>query len=600
MSEPAPALEQPGAAAPRRRGASLLTQALALFVVIGLGPAVLVALLLTEVNRDAVEVSERQLQAAVLAEIAGSTVRLVEDIEKDVRAVAAAIALGAAQPEEEKDAMAGVRSLVATLPAIDAVRFEVPAAKVSTVISRSAGVAGGVPEATPELRAQADERGVGFEMTGPGVGTLVVPVAAAKPGAVRGYVTARADLRPLAARLESVASTRFEGACASLVVADGKRRAVAAYRVPGVVPGADIAALPVWGVLPAGTPWSSHMAVVNPHVAGGTAMVGGVETVAALGWAVAIWRPQDEAYKTLAQMRQRSLLVGAGSLLLALVAGLLAARAIARPVLHLAEQARLIGRREWRALRLGTKRRDELGELARSIATMAQDLETGEAEIEYQAKLRGDLSRFMSKELVDAIVSGEHPIELGGKRAVVTVMFADVVAFTPMAESRPPEEAVAVLNELFSVLSEVVFRHQGTVDKFIGDCLMGVWGAPVPQEDHAERALRAAEDMMRFLETANEEWREKFDVEIRLGIGINSGEALVGNIGSNKRMEYTVVGDTVNVAARLEAVAKPNQVLVAENTYALCKDKFALIPLGEQNLTGRKSATKVYALDLEG
>ena len=100
-----------------------------------------------------------------------------------------------------------------------------------------------------------------------------------------------------------------------------------------------------------------------------------------------------------------------------------------------------------------------------------------------------------------------------------------------------------------------MFRHGGTVDKFIGDCIMAVWGAPSAQDDHAARALAAAEDMMRFLETANEGWQEKYDVEIRLGIGVNSGEAIVGNVGSDKRMEYTVIGDVVNVAARLEAIA---------------------------------------------
>jgi class 3 adenylate cyclase len=149
------------------------------------------------------------------------------------------------------------------------------------------------------------------------------------------------------------------------------------------------------------------------------------------------------------------------------------------------------------------------------------------------------------------------------------------------------------------MLTEIVFRHGGTVDKFIGDCIMAVWGAPVPAADHAIRALRAAEDMMRFLEAANEGWREKYDVEIRLGIGVNSGEALVGNIGSDKRMEYTVIGDVVNVAARLEAIAQPNQVLVSGATRDLVGDAFALEKLGDRKLTGRKTDTAVYALELD-
>ena len=270
-----------------------------------------------------------------------------------------------------------------------------------------------------------------------------------------------------------------------------------------------------------------------------------------------------------------------------------------RPVLRIARQATLIGQRRWRELSLDTTRHDEIGDLSRTMGQMAKELETGEAEIAREAKLRGDLSRFMSQDLVDAIVRGEHSLTLGGQRREISVLFADVVAFTPLAESRPAEEVVALLNELFTMLSEVVFRHHGTVDKFIGDCIMAVWGAPVAQPDHARRALAAAEDMLRFLETANQVWSSKFGIELRLAIGVNSGEAIVGNIGSDKRMEYTVVGDVVNVAARLEAVAKPNQVLVAERTVELAGEGFALRSLGPQRLTGRKTATKVYELQLD-
>src|SRR5262249_39207141 len=160
----------------------------------------------------------------------------------------------------------------------------------------------------------------------------------------------------------------------------------------------------------------------------------------------------------------------------------------------------LVGLRKWPDIKASTGRADELGKLEGAIDDMAKSLEAGEAEIERQTKLRGDLSRFMSKDLVDAIVRGEHDPALGGERRPATVLFADVVAFTPLSESRPPEQVVAMLNELFSVLTEVVFRHGGTVDKFVGDCIMAVWGAAVSQPDHADRALAAAEDMMHFLE----------------------------------------------------------------------------------------------------
>lgn len=368
--------------------------------------------------------------------------------------------------------------------------------------------------------------------------------------------------------------------------------------VDGAAPGSDVSALPVWNALPDGTPWSTRAAVVTSHDEGGTAMLGGVETVPELGWAVAVWRPEAEAYAALEAMKLRSAITVLVALLLAIAVGARAGTAVTRPVREIARQARLIGQRKWREVKLPAGSDDELGELARSVGKMAGDLERGEQQIEHEAKLRGDLGRFMPRELVEAIVSGEHSLELGGKRMEISVLFADVVAFTPMAETRDATRVVALLNELFSVLSEVVFRHEGIVDKFIGDCIMAVWGAPEPREDHAERALAAAEDMLRFLETANDEWRERYGCEIRLGIGVNSGEAIVGNIGSSKRMEYTVIGDTVNVAARLEAIARPDQILVPEAVAERVGDAFDLQFVGEHNLTGRAETTRVYELQV--
>jgi class 3 adenylate cyclase len=125
---------------------------------------------------------------------------------------------------------------------------------------------------------------------------------------------------------------------------------------------------------------------------------------------------------------------------------------------------------------------------------------------------------------------------------------------------------------------------------------MAVWGAADNREDHAERAVEAAGDMIRFLETANVGWQQKYGLEVRLGIGVNSGTAVVGNIGSDKRMEFTAIGDTVNVAARLEAIAAPNQVLLSEDTAQLAGELFETRLLGERKLPGRSSPTRVHEL----
>jgi class 3 adenylate cyclase/HAMP domain-containing protein len=569
-------------------------------------PTVTAVALLINVNRAAVRVTEATLHDAVLAEVAVGPVRLVGDVEQDAMTVAAIYGRAASRATKDADAEASVLAFVATRSTIATLRFEVPATKFTTIVRRTAEDPEIPPESTSELRALADASGAAFAVLpsppGQPLRGIVVARVPLPPDAKAqaGYIVVGVDLAPLGDMLKGVAERRFDGHDVSLLITTRDHRAVAAYGMPGTLPGASVADHPLWSRLSSGAPWTKRLGVVSEYPGkDGALMIGVAQTLPDLDWAVAVWRPEPVAYAALAEMRQKGALVALGAAILALIAGFFTARGVTAPILDLVAQARLVGERKWRKLSLASTRDDEIGELTRSLGQMSEGLEKGEIEIAHEAKLRGDLGRFMSKPLVDAIVRGEHPLALGGKRSPVSVLFADIVGFTPLAESRDAEQVVGLLNELFSVLSEIVFRHGGTVDKFIGDCIMAVWGAPIPQEDHAARALAAAEDMMRFLETANEEWKEKYDVEIRLGIGVNSGEAIVGNVGSDKRMEYTVIGDVVNIAARLEAIALPNQVLVAETTQKLAGDRFTLRELGARKLTGRKTETRVYSLETE-
>ena len=578
-----------------RSGLSIRSKAVLVLVLVALVPGAIVFWRLFTESKSAVETGQQQLQASVLSEVRSAVEQRMRETERDARSVANALALAATRDDANLDS---VRAMVSSLSAVRAVRFEVPEAKVNTVLHQQRE-GRTVPASTPELRKLADQRGIAFRSGGEGGAILVVPVPKVDKQGASGYVVVRPDLTPLDAVLSELAEARFDGGGTCLLVADDQRRIVASHCEPTLALGSSVDKLPVWRLLPDGTPWRSRASVVSEFDAEGTAMVGGVETVERLGWGVALFRPRLQAYAVLSRLERTALLLAGAVFVFALLAGLLVGNALVRPVMALVEQSKLIAQRKWRALRPTAPRRDELGVLSRTMTKMAVDLEAGEAEIKHQENLRGNLSRFLNHELVDAIVKGEHSLALGGKRQDISVVFADVVAFTPLSESRAPEEVVSILNELFGMLSEIVFRHEGTVDKFIGDCIMAVWGAPVEQPDHAVRAVMAAEDMLRFLETANDDFREKYDAEIRLGVGINSGQAIVGNIGSEKRMEYTVIGDIVNVAARLETIAAPGQILVAENTQRLVQDEFALTRLGEQKLTGRSDSTAVYQLELD-
>lgn len=575
---------------------SIRVKVVLLLVVAAAVPTVVSAAAITARYRDSVELLEAQLQEALLSEASGSVARRVRALRDDAEAVAQALAISAQSPEADSE-LAAVRAVLATRPAIRGARFEVPSANVSTTIRGPRATQTSAPRSTPELRELADERGVAFELVGSNQGVLVVPVPRISPDGAKGYVTVDAELSVLANDLDQIATRRLQGV--TVVLSDHRRTVVASTGTDSLAPGADASRLPVWKRLPDGTPWTNEVGVVGMFEDERGPQVGGVRTISELGWAVGSWRNRDLAYAELTRLRNRTLVIGGLGVVLAVAFGLVFSRAITRPALALAEGARRIGERRWRDVDLPVERGDELGELARSMRDMATNLETSEAELERQTRLRGDLGRFLSRELVEGIVSGKHSLELGGDRREVTVLFADVVAFTPLAESRPAEQVVTLLNELFTMLSEIVFRHEGVVDKFVGDCIMAVWGAPHTQADHADRALAAAEDMLRFLETSALDWRERHGVEVRLGIGVNSGEAIVGNVGSQKRMEYTVIGDVVNVASRLESIARPNQILVGGRTRELAARGFAFRDLGLHSLTGRKEQTPVAELLLD-
>ncbi len=575
-------------------GLSLRAKVLLVLVPLAVVPAAVAVAWLADQNRAAVAESERTLQLALLGEARERAHDQIEGALVDARAIAAALAETAKQPGDQGDPLLAVRSVLATRRALDAARFEVPEAGVSTVLNKEEVDPARVPTSAPELRAAADRDGWAFAPVSEGRAVIVVPIQT-PAGGKKGYVAAGVHMDQFRKALADTVSSHAEEGVMNIVVADRDLRAVACAGMECDM-GADLATLPVWQLARTSTRGSSHAGLARTFDAGGVPMFGTEAGLPGTGWSIAVWRPTAVAFRASSEFARRAAIAAAALLALAAIAGVWFSRVLTRPILRLVDQVKLVGQRRWTEIHAATGRTDELGLLEGAIDGMAKSLEAGEAEIERETKLRGDLSRFMNKDLVEAIVRGEHDLALGGHRMPITVLFADVVAFTPLSESRPPEQVVAMLNELFSVLTEVVFRHGGTVDKFIGDCIMAVWGAPVAQADHADRALAAAEDMMHFLEVAAASWHKKYDVEIRLGIGVNSGEAIVGNIGSSKRMEYTVIGDVVNVAARLEGLAAPNQVLVAEGTHALATDRFELAPMGARSLVGRSGSVHVFEL----
>jgi len=209
-------------------------------------------------------------------------------------------------------------------------------------------------------------------------------------------------------------------------------------------------------------------------------------------------------------------------------------------------------------------------------------------------RIKSIFQRYVSSQVVDELLASPDRIVLGGKRKEVTILFADVRDFTSMASRMAPEEVVAILNEFFTLITEIIFKYHGTLDKYMGDAVMAIYGAPIEEKDHAEKALRAAVEMQERMELLERRLRERGAEPIKIGIGINTGEAVIGNIGSLQRMEYTAIGDSVNLAARLEEVAKPAQILITENTYEVVKDIVRARVLQPMAIRGKGESVKVY------
>ncbi|MDZ4340097.1 MAG: CHASE2 domain-containing protein [candidate division NC10 bacterium] len=211
------------------------------------------------------------------------------------------------------------------------------------------------------------------------------------------------------------------------------------------------------------------------------------------------------------------------------------------------------------------------------------------------------LSRYFSPAILEEIVRHPGRLSLGSSRPQVTVLFADIRGFTSIAERLAPEEVAALLQEFFSVMTEIVFRHGGTVDKFIGDAIMALYGAPLEFDDHAARALRTALEMQEETAALESRWVARCGEPLRIGIGINTGDAIVGTMGSVQRLEFTAIGDTVNLASRLEGLAKEFKVaiVIGEETRRAIGDLFPVHPLGELKVKGRGAPVEVYAVDTE-
>jgi adenylate cyclase len=242
----------------------------------------------------------------------------------------------------------------------------------------------------------------------------------------------------------------------------------------------------------------------------------------------------------------------------------------------------------------GVRTGDELEDLARGFNRMVDGLKERD-------KLRTTFGKYMTQTVMEHLLAGK--VQLGGESLEVTILFTDIRSFTTISEKMDPQHLVGLLNEYFTEMVGIVMQEDGVVDKYIGDAIMAVFGAPVPKPGDAVNAVRAAVRMRRALVTLNQRLVARGMSPLRTGIGIHTGEVVAGNIGSEKRMEYTVIGDAVNLASRLESSTKELgvNVLMSEDTYERTKHAIDVRPVREITVKGRRQPVMTYeVLGLKG
>jgi adenylate cyclase len=216
--------------------------------------------------------------------------------------------------------------------------------------------------------------------------------------------------------------------------------------------------------------------------------------------------------------------------------------------------------------------------------------------LEQEAVTRERFRRLLSPDIAEQVLSGELEVKKGGELRETTVLFADIRGFTSISESCEPQIVVDALNEYFERMVEIVFRYEGTLDKFIGDEMMVLFGAPVEHDDDPIRAVRAALEMQGALASLNERHEARGLPPFEIGIGINTGEVVAGYIGSSQALEYTVIGDPVNTGSRLCSLARPGQTLVSEGTLAKLDDSVELKELPAEKVKGKALPIRVFEL----
>ncbi len=295
---------------------------------------------------------------------------------------------------------------------------------------------------------------------------------------------------------------------------------------------------------------------------------------------------EAKAFEGARKVEYRAALMGWIILCLSFLTGYLYSGTISGPIRRLSEAAHQISIGNFQ-INLKARGNDEVAHLSMAFNEMAVGLEERD-------RVKETFNKFHNKEIAEKLLSGE--VKLGGERKEATVFFSDVRGFTSLSESMEPEQVVEMLNEYMTRMVTIIRSYNGVVDKYVGDAIMAIWGVPLTGEDDAYKAVRACLAMRADLAELNELRKQRNQPVLKIGMGLNTGQLIAGNIGSNEKMEYTVIGDAVNLASRIESMTKEygTDLLISSSVYQNIQNRFIVETAGSTYVKGKAEAIEIY------
>jgi len=328
----------------------------------------------------------------------------------------------------------------------------------------------------------------------------------------------------------------------------------------------------------------------------GKKFIGNLQIIPELHSGIVIYQQKAVAFASVKRMIIQIFLWTILAIIFSILIAFILSKVLTTPILKLVDTIKILTTKKKLGLQVNVKSNDEIGELANSFNNMSSELLKYSQQIKESAIVQSKLSRYFSPAIMEQISQTKDVLSMGGVKKNIAVLFVDIHDFTTLSEKLDPKDIAILLNSFFSRSVKNIFKWEGTVDKFIGDCVMAIFNAPYDIDDFVYKAIMAGKEHIDFIKQESDNFKKRFGHDISIGIGIDTGEAIVGNLGSTDRMEYTAIGDVVNTASRIEGKAGKNELLITENCYNVIKDRIECTFLGEFELKGKKAKTKIYVV----